>query len=274
MANRIKEAILEQKKNRERILELPYIRRTRTPELEKMLQNDLIKIILGPRRCGKSYFAMHVFKPNESAYINFDDERLKNIKNYDEIIQELIAAYGDTRFLFFDEIQNLPDWELFVNRLHQQGYQILLTGSNSKLLSKELATHLTGRHQSLELMPFDFQEFLTAKNFTVDPLNTALAQQKGLMLNLLQLFMKNGGFPEVVLKDLEPETYLASLLESLVFRDVITRYQVRFPTKLYDLELYFINNIASEFSYRKLSNILQFKSLATLTKYVGYLEEA
>src|SRR3989344_519315 len=111
------------------------------------LENNLIKIIIGPRRAGKSFYAMHILHQKGTfGYANFDDETLYKIKDYNEIIEGINTIYNNPEFILFDEIQNLPDWELFVNRLHRQGHKIIITGSNSNLLSKELSTHLTGRH--------------------------------------------------------------------------------------------------------------------------------
>ena len=93
-------------------------------------------------------------------YFNFDEEAMATMNATDthELMKELHAAYGDVKTILFDEIQNLPNWELFANRLHREGYNLVLTGSNANLLSKELATHLTGRHMPIEILPFDFDE--------------------------------------------------------------------------------------------------------------------
>ncbi|MBI4994792.1 ATP-binding protein [Candidatus Peregrinibacteria bacterium] len=272
----IKDIILEQKLKREEILRSNYINREKSADIQTngALDNKLIKVVIGPRRAGKSFFAAHIFKPNESAYINFDDERISKIKNYDDILDDVFSVYGNTKFLLFDEIQNMRDWELFANRLQRYGYNLMLTGSNAKLLSKDLATHLTGRYQLVELMPFNFREFLRARNFHFSREQLALAEVKGAMLNHLENFIRNGGFPELVTAGLSADNYLNTLLESLLFRDVVKRYRLRFSQKIYDLELYLINNIASEFSYDKLCRKLKFTNWATLTKYVGYLEEA
>lgn len=243
-------------------------------EAMKYLNSDLVKVVIGPRRAGKSLFTAHLFKDKLPAYVNFDDENLAKFPNYDELIKELHALYGKTKHLLFDEIQNLPNWELFINRLHREGYNILLTGSNAKLLSKELATSLTGRHIPLEILPFSFKEFLRAKNFIFDKASLVLPEYKGQLLHYLYSYLKNGGFPELVVKNLEPLGYLDTLLDSLLFKDIVQRHKLRLSEKIYDLELYFLNNFASQFSYRKIANILGFTSVATLEKFVKYLEEA
>src|SRR3989344_2724819 len=186
----INDIILEQKTRKDNLLKETYIPRYQTAKLAQMAENSLIKVILGPRRAGKSFFATHTFKPNEVAYVNFDDEKLSKIQNYDEIIKSALAIYGQTKFLLLDEIQNLPNWELFVNRLHRDGFNLLVTGSNSKLLSKELATHLTGRHLPLEILPFNFREYLTAKKFELPTEEKLmLSEVKGQLLNHVNNFM-------------------------------------------------------------------------------------
>lgn len=270
----LKETILEQKTRKDALLKEAYIPRYQTAELEKMLGNSLIKVILGPRRAGKSFFATHIFKPAEAAYINFDDENLLKVSNYDEIIKSALAVYGQTKYLLLDEIQNVPQWELLVNRLHRNGYNILVTGSNSNLLSKELATHLTGRHLPLELLPFNFKEFLQYKKFTVDTKEWMTTEKKAELLGYVDTFLKNGGFPELVINELTPETYLTPFIESLLFKDVIKRYKLRKPDHVYNLETYLINNFAKEFTYERLANNLGIASWATVVKYMSFLEEA
>lgn len=270
----LKSTILEQKIKKEALLKETYIPRYQTARLEKMLDNNLIKVVLGPRRAGKSFFATHTFKPAEAAYVNFDDENLLKVENYNEIIQGALEVYGKTKYLLLDEVQNIPNWELLVNRLHREGYNLLVTGSNSKLLSKELATHLTGRHLPLELLPFSFKEFLRYKNFTEDTQKIMLKETKAELLGYLDSFMKNGGFPELIIHELKPETYLAPFIESLLFKDVIKRYKLRKADQVYNLETYLINNAANEFTYKRLANNLGMRSWATVVKYMAYLEEA
>lgn len=270
----IKNTILEQKTRKDELLKEIYIPRYQTALLEKILNNNLIKVVLGPRRAGKSFFATHTFKPAEAAYVNFDDENLLKVKNYNEIIQNALEVYGKTKYLLLDEVQNVPGWELLVNRLHREGYNLLVTGSNSKLLSKELATHLTGRHLPLELLPFSFKEFLQYKKFNQDATKIMTTEKKAELLSYANSFMKNGGFPELIIHDLKPETYLIPFIESLLFKDVIRRYKLRKSDYVYNLETYLINNVAKEFTYERLANNLKISSWTTVVKYLDYLEEA
>src|SRR3989344_6202379 len=112
------------------------------------LDSDLIKVVIGPRRAGKSFFVIHQLqKLGSFGYVNLDDEQLAKVENFNEILAAVDELYGSPRFLLLDEIQNFPKWELLANRLQRQGRNLFLTGSNSNLLGKELSTHLTGRHK-------------------------------------------------------------------------------------------------------------------------------
>jgi predicted AAA+ superfamily ATPase len=167
--NSLKEIVSNQKLQKEQLLSLPYVNRTKMPFGKKWLDSTLIKVVLGPRRAGKSVYSLVLLKDRPFMYFNFDDEVLSSTGGIEtnELMKELHAAYGPVKTILFDEIQNLPNWELFANRLHREGYNLVLTGSNAQLLSKELATHLTGRHMPIEILPFDFNEFLKAKKFEI-----------------------------------------------------------------------------------------------------------
>jgi len=163
----LKEVISKQSQEKEFLSRLEYVERTQATKYSEWMSSSLIKVVLGPRRAGKSVFSLMLLKGKPFLYFNFDDPALVGEKlGLYELVDELHKFYGDTKFVLFDEIQNLKGWELFANRLHRQGYNLVLTGSNANLLSMELATHLTGRHLPIEILPFDFQEFLKAKNFS------------------------------------------------------------------------------------------------------------
>ena len=270
----LKSTVLRQKQEKERLLSLPYIERTSQKEAKKWLDSDLIKVILGPRRAGKSVFALMLLKNKQFAYFNFDDESLPSKLDLNELISELKQAYGNTKYLLFDEIQNLPKWELFVNRLQREGYNLVITGSNARLLSKELATALTGRHIPLQILPFDFAEILKAKESEFSANQLLVPSEKAKFLSYLNEYMISGGYPEVVTKNLDPRGYLDVLFDSLLFKDVVKRHNVRFSAQIDELGSYLINNVAGQYTGRKLGNILGFKSDITLDRYLGYLHEA
>lgn len=274
MQNKLKEIVFNQKLLKEEFSSAQYIGRTKEPFAKKWLDSNLIKVILGPRRAGKSVFVFMLLEDRPCMYFNFDDEVLGSGIATNELMKELHAAYGSVKTVFFDEIQNLPNWELFANRLHREGYNLVLTGSNAQLLSKELATHLTGRHMPIEILPFDFNEFLKAKKFEVDSEYSALPQKRGELLNLMDNYLTNGGFPEVTVNNVDPKDYLGVLFDALLFKDVVKRHRVRFSTQVSNLGTHLVNNFANLYTIRKLQEALNLKSTTTVDKYIAYLEEA
>jgi len=272
----LKDIVSNQKLQKEQLLTLSYIGRAKEPFAKKWLDSNLIKVVLGPRRAGKSVFSLMLLKDRPFMYFNFDDEVLSSAGGIatDELMKELHAAYGQVKTVLFDEIQNLAGWELFVNRLHREGYNIVLTGSNAHLLSKELATHLTGRHMPIEILPFDFSEFLRAKKFQISEEYSALPQQRGELLHLMENYLVNGGFPEVAVTSVDASDYLEVLFDALVFKDVVKRHRVKFSTQVANLGGHLINNFANLYTIRKILEILNLKSASTIEKYIKYLEEA
>ena len=272
----LKDIVLKQKLKKEELLKSQYVDRTKEPFAKKWLDSNLIKVVLGPRRAGKSVFSLMLLRDHDFMYFDFDDEVLavEGSIGTAELMKELHSAYGDIKTILFDEIQNLPAWELFVNRLHREGYNLVLTGSNARLLSMELATHLTGRHMPIELLPFDFKEFLKGKKFEIDPEYKSLPEKHGQLLNLLDHYLLNGGFPEVVVSNLDPADYLEVLFDSLLFKDVVKRHRVKFSTQISTLGSHLVNNFASLYTLNKLMKTLNLKSVHTVAKYTSYLEEA
>jgi predicted AAA+ superfamily ATPase len=272
----LKKIVSDQKLQKEQLLTLEYIDRDQEPFAKKWLDSTLIKVVLGPRRAGKSVFSLELLKDRPFMYFNFDDEILSSTGGIstDELMKELHAAYGPIKTILFDEIQNLPNWELFANRLHRAGYNLVLTGSNAQLLSKELATHLTGRHIPIEILPFNFNEFLRAKKVVTNHEYSSLPQYRGELLNLMENYLIKGGFPEVVVSNVDTRDYLGVLFDSLLFKDVVKRHKIRFSTVIASLATHLINNFSNLYTVRKLLDILNLKSASTTEKYITYLEEA
>lgn len=269
----MKEIVLAHKAERDQALAGTYVPREGLDTARQSMENDLVKVILGPRRAGKSVFSIQLLQGIDFAYLNFDDERLLKVTDYDEFIKAIRQVYGETRHFLFDEIQNLKDWELFINRLQRQGFHVVITGSNAHLLSRELSTHLTGRFLQFQIFPFSFKEFLKARDFSIDD-TLELKERQGLLLGHLDEYIDKGGFPEIVVKRVEPKAYLTTLFESVLFKDIAKRYNVRYSKKLYDLGYYLITNHSSEFTGTRLKNILGFRSVHTVENYVKYLSEA
>jgi predicted AAA+ superfamily ATPase len=259
----IQNIIAGQKAELERRLQEKYVSRE---TVLKGFDTDLISVVIGPRRAGKSFFTMHSAALRAGiGYVNFDEERLLRVDNFDEIISAIRAVYADPKILLFDEIQNVKQWEIIVNRLHRDGYKLLLTGSNSHLLSSDLATHLTGRHYCTYVFPFSLPEIMSL----FPPSDTNFDRQQ----RCYEYVMK-GGFPEVWVKNYDPGEYLSALFDSIILKDIVKRYHVRFPNALTDLAQILITNITGEFSTTSVQKIANFSSIHTAAKYIGYLEEA
>lgn len=257
----IKDIILSQQNTLKNALSKKYIKRDAELGLNK--NNSLIKVIIGPRRAGKSYFAIHKLRETENfGYVNFDDERIRNLKNNDEIIEAVNSVYGNPEYLLLDEIQNLSKWELFVNRLQREGYKLVLTGSNSNLLSSELATHLTGRYLPYYIFTFSFKEYLRV--FSSD--------EKISNKIHLNNYTENGGFPEILLYDIDLKNYVETLLQSILLKDIVIRYKIRLADEIQKLANFVIINTGSEFSYSKISGHLKIRSDKTVEKFIKYFE--
>jgi len=219
-----------------------------------------IEVISGIRRCGKSTLMKQLIhtRYQKIAYFNFEDARvygfeINDFPKLDEVIDKDIEAY------FFDEIQNVPDWEIFIRQLHDRGEKVFLTGSNATLLSKDLGTRLTGRHIRYELFPFSFEEFLTYK-------------QIGNTIDSFNLFLLQGGFPEY-LKTPQPEV-LQNLLRDVVFRDIAIRYNIRNTSSLMVICLYLLSNIGKEISFNNLRKTFSVGSTNTVSDYLSWLADA
>lgn len=195
----IKQILLDQKEEITQLFKRKIIERDITPEAKKIFRANLIKAIMGVRRCGKSTLSHQLLKKQNYGYINFDDERLVGItsKDLNDFLETLEEINQELKYILLDEIQNIEGWELFVNRLKRYGYNVVITGSNSKLLSKELATHLTGRHLSLELFPFSFREFLIFKNLPIEEDDFYTTKQKAKIKRELEEYLETGGMPEL-----------------------------------------------------------------------------
>lgn len=262
---KIRDVLLMQKRELEEFSQKKYV--PRTVEL-KELTKDIIKVIIGPRRAGKSFFAIHELKKiTNLGYANFDDEALVAVTNYNDIIEIINSLYHNPKLLFLDEIQNLPKWELFVNRLQRQGYNLVITGSNSNLLSSELSTHLTGRHISTIVFPFSFKEYLNyfgdKEEFTTSELKTKLHD-----------YLHNGGYPEPLVKGLDYNDYLKTLHDAILFKDIVKRHNIRSIKPMGDLSRFLISNSSGFVSYRNLARLTDLKSVSTIVKYLGHFVEA
>ena len=273
--NTLKQILFEQKEEIKNILSGKIIKREVEDIARESLNSHLIKVIIGVRRSGKSVLAHRILENKKYGYVNFDDERLISVRTKDlnDLLEILLEISPGIKYLLLDEIQNVAGWELFVNRLQRKGYNIIVTGSNSQFLSKELATHLTGRHFTVELFPFSFKEFLVYKGFAFSPKDFYLAERKAQLKRMLIKYLRQGGFPELF-KLKNEDQYLRDLYNKIVTRDVVERYKIKYVKTLKELALYALSNFGNRITYHKLKNIFEIKSVHTIKNYLDYLMEA
>jgi len=270
--NAYKQILLDQQKEKDEInLEELTARRE---EVFFDLNSRLAQIVIGVRRSGKSTLCHKILKQNNInyAYVNFDDERLYRLKKEDlnVILEALYMVYGEFKYLFCDEIQNISSWFLFINRLLRQKIRLIITGSNAKLLSSELSTHLTGRYNQIELFPFSFTETLEYKKMAVkDDSTLGIARRKV----AFEEYLSMGGFPELF-EVLNKKAYIRNLYNSIITRDITQRFSIRFPEALRKIADYMTDTISSEINYKSLAKLFSFGSVHTAEKYVGYLRQA
>ncbi|MCM8803548.1 MAG: ATP-binding protein [Candidatus Omnitrophica bacterium] len=264
----IKTAIVEREEDlKNKFKTEKIIEREVQNEIEKLVTTDVALIITGIRRCGKSILAF-MLRGRNKGYVNFEDERLKmDEKELNKVLEALYGLKGEIDTIIFDEIQNVEGWERFVTRL-LPNKKIVITGSNARLLSKELASFLTGRHTDFTLFPFSFREFLKFKEFKP---NVYLTKDIAKIKEFLREYIEKGGFP---LTYKVGKIFLAENFSDIVERDVIQRYNVKYPKVMKDLAKYFVTNATSEISFNRLKNILNVKSVHTISKYTDYLQTA
>jgi len=267
----LKSIIKEQRMELERIeKEEKIIERERLKEAESYLPHPNILVITGIRRCGKSVFSYLVERNGKFAYINFDDERLAGLKSeeLDKIMEAFYGLYGEVKYIILDEIQNIAGWELFVNRLRRTK-KIILTGSNSNLLSGELATHLTGRYIDIKLFPFSFKEFLKFRGFELSKAYTA--EEKAKIMNYLQEYLISGGMPEVYKFG---KIILLRTYEDIITKDIIMRHGINKIKEFKDLAKYLISNSCEEIGYSRLAKSVGINHVSTISNWISYLEDA
>lgn len=240
---------------------------------ENLVKTQKITAITGIRRSGKSTLLKELATPYKGYYyLNFEDERLLDFQasDFNNLLGIFLSLYGEQKVFFFDEIQNIYGWEKFVTRLFGSGYKIFITGSNSKLLSSELATSLSGRHLKFELFPFSFKEFLAYKNFALKDFYTT--KEKALLIKHFNNYFTMGGFPEVVIS--QDENELKQLYQDILIKDLIVRFKIKEVKSFRELALFLLSNTGSKISFNNLKKVLDFNSVTTVKNYADFLENA
>jgi len=239
-----------------------------------LINNDEVLVISGIRRCGKSVLLNQIRakQKEKDFYINFDDDRLTKftVAHFQQLYEVFIELFGKQKTFYFDEIQNINGWELFVRRLYEEGCKVFITGSNAKMLSRELGTHLTGRYCAYELYPFSFAEFLSYKNIIVAPSDYYSTEGIANLTKLINTYIQTGGFPQYL--KTENGTYLKSLYESILYRDVMVRNKLTNEKEILELVYFLASNVAKPFSHSALAKLIGLKHSATLKNYLELIE--
>lgn len=238
------------------------------------LKSSQAQVVIGVRRSGKSTLCYNALirKRVKFAYVNFDDERLIHLTGNDlnDILEVLYKINGDFNYLFIDEIQNIPEWYLFVNRLLRKQMHIVITGSNAKLLSGELATHLTGRHHSIPLYPFSFAEYCDVRNIDVKSRTTkAIAARRAAFDD----YMRQGGFPELLSINDEKD-YIDELVNNILKRDIEQRFKIIHTSAFEEMSNHLLNIAPTIVVDKALKETFGFKSQHTAKNYLCYLKQA
>ena len=266
----MKTIVLNQRKERDELLSRPYLTRRSSQDFDTLLNSHLIKLITGPRRVGKSTQALLMLRDKNFAYLNFDSQPLLNAWDANLVMRMLDDVYPGYDYLLLDEVQNLDAWDMWVSELYRQGKNLIITGSNAKMLSSEMATVLTGKYLQVEMLPFSLEELFDWNKLDLHHL---MPEQSAECKVLADDYLRNGGYPEVVASRQLVRSYLDTLFDSIVWKDVARRHKVRNITDLNNLAVYLVSNFCNPLSANELAEELGLSSVNTTKKYMDYLHE-
>ena len=268
----ILEVLAEQQEEIKSYKQLKWVERKEESLFE--FDTSMAQVVIGVRRSGKSTLCHKVLLERgiRYGYVNFDDDRLAEMQvgDLNTVLSCVYQLYGtDIPYLVLDEIQDVDGWYLFVNRLLRTSLNIFITGSNAKLLSGELATHLTGRYNEIHLYPFSFSEYCQYHQIDTQSITTkADAGRKRAFMD----YIHDGGFPEMQ-RLRNKRAYVQSLIEAILRKDIQKRFKIRNIEALRKLAHHLINNACQEVNYDDLSEMLGIAD-KTAKKYVDYLSQA
>lgn len=267
----LERVLLDQKEELEALRNKSFCHRLEESQID--LNSNLAQVVIGVRRSGKSTLCFNALEKSKVryAYVNLDDENLYGltVKDMNDILQVIYSIYGNFTHLFLDEIQNIKGWHLFVNRMLRKGMHVLLTGSNSKLLSGELASHLTGRHHTIELLPFSFRDWCNYNGIATAPLTT---KNMGILMGAFDKYLRQGGFPELLIER-NHTSYIDSLFHNIITQDIQKRFNVKYIDSLERLAGHLLNISPTIIVKDKLQEQFGFKSHHTLGNYLSYLAQ-
>lgn len=266
----MKNIVLKQRAERDDLASRPYYTRKHIQDIAPFLESSVPKLITGPRRAGKSVYAMQILSDKNYAYLNFDDTLLLGAFDEGSVMQALAEVYPGYEYLLLDEVQNLHSWDAWVAKLYRRGVNLVITWSNANLLSSEMATLLTGRYLEIKILPFSMEETL---NYRGAPINAELPDERARLALEMDDYLKKGGYPEIVKNREIEQAYLSAMFDSIILKDVAQRHKIRKITELYDLADYLISNYSNPLSYNEIAKELSLGSVTTVKKFCGYLAE-
>lgn len=249
-------------------------------------EKNACQVLVGIRRAGKSFLLYQYIQElvesghsiEEILFINFEDERIADIKK-DEL-QLILDAYRELfphkPYIFLDEIQNVDGWEHFARRLADEKYQVIITGSNAKMLSRDIASTLGGRYLLKEVFPFSFAEFLDYEHITLNS-HWGLSPQRADIVRLMNAYLHQGGLSESF--DLvDKRGWLQGLYDRILLSDIVVRHKIRNERSLRMLVRKLADSVMQPTSIKRLQNILQGDgtkiSRDTVSDYISYLHDA
>lgn len=263
--------------------ELGFLRKSYTSKIINYSGNKLVKVLTGQRRVGKSYILLQIIdklikegvKPKNTLYINTEFTDFDFVRDYTEL-EKLLKLYKERIkpkgkiWLFIDEIQNINGWEHFANSYSQnfaEIYELYISGSNSKMLSGELATLLSGRYINFEIFPFSYEEYL------------GISELDNTKQNYIN-YMESGALPELFILPNEEtkRNYVSAIKDTVLLRDIIQRYNVKNPQLLDDLFTYLVNNASNIISINNIVKFFKSKNRSstydTIANYISYIEDS
>lgn len=266
----MKSILLSQRKERDDLLAQNYISRHTTLNTDDLLNSHLIKLITGPRRVGKSTQALLMLRNKNFAYLNFDKQELLDNWNADLVMRLLDEVYPNYEYLLLDEVQNLLHWDIWVTELFRQRKNMIITGSNANMLSSEMATVLTGKYLPIEMLPFSLAEFFEWHHLDR---KVILPEQRTEATFLEDDYLRLGGYPETVAARSLATSYLSTLFDSIIWKDVVKRHKIRNTEDINNMALYLLTNFCNQLSANDIADALNIKSVNTTQKFMGYLHE-
>ncbi|MGC9309528.1 MAG: ATP-binding protein [Candidatus Nanoarchaeia archaeon] len=258
------------------------------------LENDFIITISGPRRAGKTFICFQLIdkllkkgvSKENILYINFEDNRLlgADANDLDKILESYKETYEPNKkqkiYLFLDEIQVVNNWDSWVRKINDidKNIKIVLTGSSSKLLSREISTVLRGRVLNKEIFPLSFKEFISWKNLDYNIKTISYSKEKMKMKKLFKSFLNKGGYPDAVFQETDNEKILQSYYDSMILKDIVERHKIEDVKKIKMLSNLLLESVSEDISYSRLANKLASIGINisknTIIEYLSYFEDA